>query len=254
MLHLSTPEEVEDLKDFFYHSTDHIDENNFLVDKTKLVKTTMADLVENVFVPVFLDETVYLLDLKYINEAKTKLSETLKGAFGVKDKFKYLVDHISSPGEFFKKHIKELKKFKTFGSDKRDILFSSFNTASSLSTYDFFALEAVIPSFIVRLKKDVPYSFFRELVLKTALYDKMEKALHSKSPLEKFMAISFKAPSDRYHRLRYAFTTNALSQEIKNLSSHLNHVNAPSPELVRDEMIKRIDMIKKLLSNKGDKK
>ncbi|HQM86115.1 MAG TPA: hypothetical protein PLD55_15655, partial [bacterium] len=125
---------------------------------------------------------------------------------------------------------------------------------SSLSTYDFFALEAVIPSFIVRLKKDVPYSFFRELVLKTALYDKMEKALHSKSPLEKIMAISFKAPSDRYHRLRYAFTTNALSQEIKNLSSHLNHVNVSSPEKVRSEMIKRIDMIKKLLSNQEDKK
>jgi hypothetical protein len=246
MLNLSTPEEVEDLKDFFYYSTDHIDENYYLVDKTEFVKTTMADLIEDVFVPVFLDNTVYLLDLKYILESETELSKTLKGAFGVRNTFQYLLNNLPTPEEFFRKHIKELKKFETFGTNKRDVIFSSLNTASSMSTGDLFHFEITIPSFIIRLKKDVPYSFFRELVLKTTLYSKIEKALHSKTPLEKFMAISFKAPSDRYHRLRYAFTMNSLSQEIRNLSSNLANINSSSPEKVRGEMAGRINKIKEL--------
>lgn len=247
IFHLSTPEEVEDLKDFFYHSTDHIDEDYLLVDKTKFVKTAMSDLIEDVFVPVFLDNVVYLLDLKYILEADTEPSKTLKGAFGIKNTFRYFVNNLPAPEEFFRKHIKELKNFKTFGTNKRDVIFSSFNTASSMSTNDLFHFEITIPSFIIRLKKDVPYSFFREIVLKTKLYEKMDRALKRKNPLENLMAISFKAPSDRYHRLRYAFTLNLLSQKIRNLGSCLAEKNSSAPEKAKAEMTGRINKIKELL-------
>ena len=244
---ISTPSEIEDLKDFFYYSTDYTNDDFLLVDKTKFVKTTMADLIENVFLAIFINREAYLVDLKYYLEADTELAKTLRGAFSSKNIYEYFNKNVGKPSDFFKKQRSELKQFKKFGSNKKDIMFETFNDINSLGPADLISLEITLNNFIIRLKEDVPYSFFRQIVLKTTLYEKMEKALDSKNPLENLMAISFKAPSDRYHRLRYAFTMNALSQEIKNLSAQLPHIKAPSPQKVHAEMIKRIDTIKNLL-------
>ena len=140
-----------------------------------------------------------------------------------------------------------IEHFETFGNNKKDVILLSLNDFDAMTSNDILSLEIKIPSYVVRLKENVPYSFFVEIVKNTVINGQIKDTISEEFSLKQFLNIEFMAPKNKYDRLFYAFSVNIKEEHLRQMCDKFSDTSNCLPEKLLNninERIKRIHQVR----------